>query len=95
MVSPDHERPVEVETFDFSTALDDLKKWQKITRNGWNWKGMYLQLQTPDENSKMSLPYIYINMIHWKTSECWTKNEIEMKNQNLFLKEKIDLNFLL
>ena len=44
----------------FSTALDELKKWKQVTRDGWNWKWMYLELQTPDINSKMTLPYIYM-----------------------------------
>lgn len=47
----------------FSRALDYLlhEKDVRMTRSGWNGKGMYLQLQTPDENSKMTLPYIYMN----------------------------------
>lgn len=62
MVSPDYENEVEIERYDFSTALDELKNWKKIAREWWNWKGMYLELQTPTELSKITLPYIYINM---------------------------------
>lgn len=32
----------------------------RITRTGWNGKGMYLGLQQPDENSANKKPYIYI-----------------------------------
>ena len=32
----------------------------KVARSGWNGKGMWLVLQIPDEHSKMTLPYIYI-----------------------------------
>lgn len=46
--------------FDFSEALKILKLGGKVQRNGWNGKGMWLMLQVPDENSKMTLPYIYI-----------------------------------
>jgi hypothetical protein len=45
---------------DFCYALNALKEGQKVARSGWNGKGMWLLLQRPDENSKMTLPYIYI-----------------------------------
>ena len=45
----------------FGQALEWLKKGKAIYRTGWNGKGMWLLLQTPDANSKMTLPYIYIN----------------------------------
>jgi len=41
-------------------ALIRLKAGQKVRRAGWNGKGMWLSLQVPDEHSKMTLPYIYI-----------------------------------
>lgn len=44
----------------FGQALEWLKKGKAIYRTGWNGKGMWLLLQTPDANSKMTLPYIYI-----------------------------------
>jgi hypothetical protein len=44
----------------FSVALTHLKSGHKVARKGWNGKGMWLQLQKPDEHSKMTLPYIYI-----------------------------------
>lgn len=45
----------------FSEALDHLKRGGKVSRTGWNGKGMWIQAQFPDENSKMTLPYLYIN----------------------------------
>ena len=45
----------------FSEALDLIKQGHKIARQGWNGKGLWLELQTPDAHSKMTLPYIYIN----------------------------------
>lgn len=44
----------------FSDALSQLKKGERVARNGWNGKNMWLQMQTPDAHSKMTLPYIYI-----------------------------------
>jgi hypothetical protein len=46
---------------DFGWALHTLKINGRVTRDGWNGKGMWLELQTPDEYSKMTLPYIYLN----------------------------------
>lgn len=45
---------------DFGSALYALKAGQRVMRAGWNGKGMWLSLQVPDEHSKMTLPYIYI-----------------------------------
>lgn len=44
----------------FSKALIDLKHGCKVARQGWNGKGMWLKMQKPDAQSKMTLPYIYI-----------------------------------
>jgi hypothetical protein len=45
---------------DFSYALQALKEGACISREGWNGKGMWLQLQKPDEHSQMTLPYVYL-----------------------------------
>jgi hypothetical protein len=45
---------------DFGKAIEELKQNKLVTRDGWNGRGMYLALQTPNEFSKMSLPYIYM-----------------------------------
>lgn len=47
---------------EFGKALEFLKKGQRIAREGWHGKDMYLELQKPDKNSKMTLPYIYIGI---------------------------------
>jgi len=45
---------------DFGEAIYELKHKKKVCRKGWNGHNMYLELQVPDKNSKMSLPYIYM-----------------------------------
>ena len=45
----------------FGQALEALKLGSRVSREGWNGKGLWLELQRPDEHSKMTLPYIYIN----------------------------------
>ncbi len=46
---------------DFGAALVALKDGKRTARNGWNGKGMWLELQVPDDHSKMTLPYVYLN----------------------------------
>lgn len=48
------------DTVDFSEALKFLKDWKKVAREGWNGKGMWVELQTPTEKSKMTRPYIFM-----------------------------------
>lgn len=45
---------------DYGWALAMLRLGMRVAREGWNGKGQYLELQTPDAHSKMTLPYIYI-----------------------------------
>lgn len=45
---------------DFGSAIRYLKQGFKMRRKGWNGKGIYIELQVPDEHSKMTQPYIYI-----------------------------------
>ena len=48
-------------TFDFGWAIQQLKAGKKVCREGWNGKGIFIQLQVPDKHSKMTSPYIYID----------------------------------
>ena len=52
----------------FSWALQWLKDGHKVAREGWNGRGIFIQLQTPDEYSKMTQPYIYIDTLGLKTN---------------------------
>lgn len=47
----------------FGQAIESLEAGFMLQRQGWNGKGQFLELQTPDEHSKMSLPYIFINTV--------------------------------
>ena len=64
----------EKKEMNFSEALALLKEGKQITREGWNGKDMYLELQKPDENSKMTLPYIFMktvqdDLVPWLASQ--------------------------
>lgn len=59
---------------DFGAALDALKAGEVVARKGWNGRGMWLKLQVPDPNSKMTLPYIYMktatnDLVPWLASQ--------------------------
>jgi hypothetical protein len=59
---------------DFSNALKGIKAGHRVARSGWNGKGMWLELQVPDEGSKMTLPYIYMStaqgdLVPWLASQ--------------------------
>lgn len=45
----------------FGDAIHFLKAGKRVARRGWNGKGMWLEMQRPDEHSKMTLPYLYLN----------------------------------
>ena len=49
------------DNMNFGEALAALKNGNKVSRAGWNGVGLWLELQTPDANSKMTLPYIFIS----------------------------------
>ena len=59
---------------DFGWALDKLRDGWQVCRAGWNGKGMWLELQVPDEHSKMTLPYIFMktadgHLVPWLASQ--------------------------
>jgi hypothetical protein len=58
----------------FGQAIEALKQGHRVSRSGWNGKGMWLELHVPDEHSKMSLPYIYMKtaddkLVPWLASQ--------------------------
>lgn len=58
----------------FSQALNEMRSRRRVTRKGWNGKGMWIALQFPDPLSKMTLPYIYMRtadgeLVPWLASQ--------------------------
>ena len=62
----------------FSEVLRLLKKFPKyrikFQRLGWNGTDMYITLQNPDENSKITVPYLYMktangDLVPWCPSQ--------------------------
>lgn len=55
-------------------AVKQMRNGSRVRRAGWNGKGMYLELQVPDANSKMSLPYVFMKtadnkLVPWLCSQ--------------------------
>lgn len=68
--------------FDFGVALDMLKDGYKVARVGWNGKGMWIMLCTPDGDYTLEstgetygrLPYLYMKtaddkLVPWLASQ--------------------------
>ncbi len=58
----------------WSEALEFLKAGKSVTRDGWNGPGQFIAMQFPNELSKMTLPYIYIqtvqrDLVPWLASQ--------------------------
>lgn len=58
----------------FGQAIEAMKTGAKVTREGWNGKGMWIALQVPDQHSKMQQPYIYMcpvggKLVPWLASQ--------------------------
>jgi hypothetical protein len=59
---------------DIGWAVNELHNGRRVRREGWNGKGMWLELQEPDEHSKMTLPYVYMStaqgqLVPWTCSQ--------------------------
>lgn len=55
-------------------ARDCLMRGERVAREGWNGKGMYLEAQFPNDKSKMTEPYVYMKtadggLIPWMCSQ--------------------------
>ena len=62
------------ELHDIGWAVKQLWNGGKVQRSGWNGKGMWLELQRPDEHSKMVRPYVFISppdggLVPWVCSQ--------------------------
>lgn len=79
----------------FGWALNALELGLKVRRRGWNGKGIFIQLQRPDEHSKMTAPYIYIDTEGLKTDNeeaprCrvpWLASQTDMLSEDWELAE--------
>lgn len=71
---------------DFGKALHELKCGRQVAREGWNGKGIFIEIQRPDENSKMTSPYIFID-----TTGLQTENKAAPKSRVPWLASQTDM----
>jgi Protein of unknown function (DUF2829) len=65
---------VDTELRTIGWAVKQLQNGDRVCRSGWNGRGMWLELQVPDDNSKMTLPYVYMStaqgdLVPWLCSQ--------------------------
>ncbi len=70
----------------FGQAIEALKEGKKVARSGWNGKNMYLELQRPDEHSKMTLPYIYMKTAQGDVVP-WLASQTDMLSDDWIVRE--------
>lgn len=63
-----------MKNFGIGTAIESMWFGHKVARNNWNGPNQHLELQVPDDNSKMTLPYISIktvqgDLVPWLASQ--------------------------
>lgn len=61
----------------FSKALEAVRIGARITRKGWNGKGLWIEVQRPDANSKMTRPYLFIVSPPGSTSQFGGTQKLE------------------
>lgn len=71
---------------DFGWALHQLRSGKTVRRRGWNGKGIFIELQVPDEHSEMSSPYIFID-----TTGLQTDNEDAPRSRVPWLASQTDM----
>lgn len=71
---------------DIGSAIKEMKEGHKVARAGWNGNGIFIELQRPDENSKMTSPYIFID-----TTGLQTDNPSATKSRVPWLASQTDL----
>jgi len=70
----------------FGEALQALKEGKRVRREGWNGKGIFIELQVPDKHSKMTPPYIFIN-----TNNLQSYNKAATRNLVPWLASQTDM----
>ena len=70
----------------FGQAIEALKEGKLVAREGWNGKGIFIELQVPDEFSKMTSPYIFID-----TTGLQTDNSKAPKSRVPWLASQTDI----
>jgi hypothetical protein len=71
----------------FGDALTLVKNGHKMTRIGWNGRDMWIEIQRPDTNSKMTLPYLFLNYPHGDKVP-WLASQTDMLQDDWMIYEE-------
>ena len=52
----------------FGWAIEQMKAGVSVFRKGWNGVGIFIAIQNPNDNSRNTQPYIYIDTRQLRTS---------------------------
>ena len=66
-----------ISAMSFGHAIQAMKEGHRVQRANWNGPGQFIELQNPDENSKMNLPYIFISTVHGQLVP-WLASQTDM-----------------
>jgi hypothetical protein len=71
--------PAEVQSLkhDFGWAIRRLRDGCRVRREGWNGKGMWVELQPIGEDQPMDHPYIFMSDVNGKLFP-WNPNQLDM-----------------
>ena len=73
----------------FCWAIMKLLAGKKLVRQGWNNPGMWVEVQWPDDHSKMSHPYIFMNIPGCKEGHRrlpWQPSQVDMFTADWYIK---------
>lgn len=75
-----------VSAMSFECALVALKAGRKMSRKGWNGANQYIQMQVPDEHSKMRKPYLFISPVDGQLVP-WLASQTDLLAEDWFIVE--------
>ena len=83
----------------FGLAIEAMRLGQKVARRGWNGTGIHIELQCPDEYSKMTHPYIFIDTTGLQTNNPdapkdrvpWLASQTDMLAEDWYTVEELDV----
>jgi hypothetical protein len=74
--------------FTFGEVINLLKNGCKCARKGWKGKCIYIELQRPNEHSKITQPYIYIVTTAPKVVVPWLASQTDMLAADWYVVEE-------
>ncbi len=60
--------------FGIGKAVKEMRKGESVSRRGWNGPNQFIAMKDPDEESDMTMPYLYIRptqggLVPWLASQ--------------------------